>query len=157
MPIRLVLLSAPPEMHASASPRPITRIDSPIESRLDASAHVIVFDGPWQSWMIVTWQASMFGRYLSIQSGVRFFIPSPPQAPKSKDPSAARAVTSADASSFSSAAISPAPMWQPKRPGGIVTSPASCALVRRPASSIACIAAPTASSMSRAITLVALR
>jgi hypothetical protein len=155
--MRFVLLSAPPERHASASPRPITRIDSPIESRLLASPQVIVFDGPWQSWMIVTWQASMLGRYLSIQSGVRFAMPSVPQRPKSKVPSAPRAVARAPVSSFSSAAISPAPMWQPNRPGGMVTVPCSWALVRSPASRTASKAAPTASSMSRDMTLVALR
>ena len=151
------MLSAPPEMHASASPRPITRIDSPIERRLDASAQVMVLDGPWQSWMMVTWHASMLGRYLSIQSGVRFFMPSPPHTEMSNFPSAPRAVASAAVSSFSSAAIRPAPMWQPKRPGGMVTVPDSCALVWTLASSMACMAAPTASSVSRAMTLVALR
>mgnify|MGYP002653924470 CR=1 FL=1 len=38
---------------------------------------VIVFEGPCASWMIVTWHASMFGRYLSIHSGVRLSIPAP--------------------------------------------------------------------------------
>ena len=53
----------------------MTRIDSPIESVALDSAQVIVFDGPWQSWMIVTWHASMLGRYFSSQSGVRLPMP----------------------------------------------------------------------------------
>ena len=38
----------------------MTRSDSPMLSMADASPQVIVFDGPCASWMIVTWQASMF-------------------------------------------------------------------------------------------------
>jgi hypothetical protein len=39
---------------------------------------VIVFDGPFSSWMIVTWHASMFGRYFSSHSGVSWLLPSRP-------------------------------------------------------------------------------
>ena len=41
--------SAPPDKHASAAPRCMTRIDSPIERPLLASQQVIVLLGPWQS------------------------------------------------------------------------------------------------------------
>ena len=99
----------------------------------------------------------MLGRYLSIHSGVRFLMPSLPQRLMSNFPSAPRAEASAPVSSFSSAAISPAPMWQPKRPGGIVTDSCSCDLVMIFAWLIASVAAPTASSISRDMTLVALR
>ena len=43
-----------------------------------ASAQVIVLDGPLSPWMIVTWQASMLGRYFSSHSGVSWFMPSMP-------------------------------------------------------------------------------
>ena len=38
-------------------------------SKLEASASTIVLFGPRASWAIATWQAGMFGRYLSIHSG----------------------------------------------------------------------------------------
>ena len=159
MAIRFTLLSAPPLRHASAAPRPITRMLSPTDSSALASPQVMVFEGPWQSWQMVTWQASMLGRYFSIHSGVRFCMPVAPQAAMSKLPSGLRLVASAEVSSFSSAAIRPAPMWQPMRSTGMVVLPSagSCALVIRPAARTASYAAPTANSMSRAITLVALR
>ena len=74
----LSLVSAPPQKHASAALRWITRSDSPRLSAPDASAQVIVFDGPWASWMIVTWHASMLGRYFSSHSGVRCSMPDSP-------------------------------------------------------------------------------
>ena len=40
-----------------------------------ASPQVSVLLGPCASCTIVTWQASMLGRYLSSHSGVRFSIP----------------------------------------------------------------------------------
>ena len=45
-PIGLILNSAPPEMHASAAPRSMTRIDSPIDSSALVSEQVIVLLGP---------------------------------------------------------------------------------------------------------------
>ena len=40
---------APPQKEASASPRWMTRRDSPIERALEASLQVMVLEGPWES------------------------------------------------------------------------------------------------------------
>ncbi|MCE7973890.1 MAG: hypothetical protein DYG92_06105 [Leptolyngbya sp. PLA1] len=167
--------SAPPLKQRSASPRSITRRLSPSESSELASAHVMVLDGPSQPWMIVTWHASMFGRYLSIHSGGRLSMPPlgvksevatvpqcrnekpSPCAPPGSSPTA---VACAAASSRVSAEINPAPMWHPIRDAsyeGVRSGVSACDRVTSPASSTATLAAPTASSMSRAITFTALR
>ncbi len=59
----------PPTIITSAAPRWITRMPSAIANRLDASASTIVLFGPRASWAMATWQAGMFGRYLSIHRG----------------------------------------------------------------------------------------
>jgi hypothetical protein len=65
---------------------------------------------------------------------------------------------SARVNSFSSAQISPAPIWQPRRAGSYVgVSSGLTPFVTRPASATAVEAAATASSMSRHMTFVALR
>ena len=111
--------------------------------------------------MIVTWHASMFGRYFSSHSGVRFSIPVRPHTSRLTPPLSSRAVANAAAISSLSAVISPEPMWQPIRAAGnVVASVESSNKVPRvssPASSAASLAAPTASSTSRAITFTALR
>ena len=134
---------------------------SPIARWDEASAQVIVLLGPIRPWTIVTWQASMFGRYFSSHSGVSRCIPSPPAPPHLSRSSTAgspslRAVSSAAASSSRSQEISPAPMLHPNRAGSKSGSWASAALLI-PADRKASAAAITASSMSRAITLAALR
>ncbi len=76
-----------------------------------------------------------------------------------KVPVSSVAVTTARDISAVSAAMSPAPIWQPERVG-LVENPWSFSsepAVRSPASSAAILAAMTASSVSRAMTLVALR
>ncbi len=131
---------------------------SPSDSSALDSPQVIVFDGPWQSWMIVTWHASMLGRYFSSHSGVRLFMPAVPHAPRSTEPSAFVLVTRADVSSSMSAAMRPAPMCAPKRSGAIDTDVApSVPRVTRPALCTAMCAPATAISMSRAMTFVPLR
>lgn len=152
--------SAPPLKHASAAPRSMTRMDSPIERVPLASAHVIVFEGPLASWMMVTWQASMFGRYLRSQSGVRLFIPvSPHCSYENVWLSSPFELASASASSCASAAMRPAPIWQPTRVGSKVIgwSSVAVAFVTMFASAIVLWAAMTAISISRAMTLTALR
>ena len=136
----------------------MTRIDSPRDRALLASQQVMVLLGPWQSCTIVTWHASMLGRYFSSQSGVRFCMPLWPQWAISNAPFSPRLVMRAAPSSLASAAISPAPMWHPIRWGGIVGSASGfMALVVRPASRTPSAAAATASSTSRHMTFVALR
>ena len=157
-PIGLVLFSMPPEKHAVASPRSMIRTDSPSESSPLASEHVIVFEGPSQPWMMVTWHASMLGRYLRSHNGWRFPIPTSPHFSSEKSPLSSLAVTSALVSSSVSAAMKPAPMWHPTRLDGYVSAASSPASrVTSPASAAASEAATTASSVSRAMTLVALR
>jgi hypothetical protein len=69
-----------------------------------------------------------------------------------------RLVHSAADNSFTSAQMSPAPMWQPIRAGGIVGSAfGSRPVVIIPASATAAAAAPTANSMSRHMTFMPLR
>ena len=74
-------------------------------------------------------------------------------------PDPSTAVACARPSSPVSAAISPAPMWHPRRWPAISnpSSPSSLPRVRSPASSAASRAATTARSVSRHITFVALR
>ena len=115
--IGTTFVSAPPQIARSALPRWIVRNASPIARCELASAQVIVFDGPLSSWMIVTWHASMFGRYFSSQSGVSWLMPSRPQRWRSSlfGLSPARATLRAAVNSLRSTLISPAPMLQPKR------------------------------------------
>lgn len=111
----LILLSAPPQMHTSASPRATVRNASPMARWLEASPQVMVLDGAWASCTMVTWQASMLGRNFNSHSGVRLFMPSTPQAARLKRSGASAAVFRAAESSLRSAQTRPAPMLAPKR------------------------------------------
>ena len=67
----------------SARPRAMIRAASAIARLDEASASVIVFEGPWQSIRIEMWQASMLGRYFSSQIGSIIRIDSRPHIWKS--------------------------------------------------------------------------
>ena len=62
----------------SARPRAMIRAASAIARFDEASASVIVFEGPWQSIKIEIWHASMLGRYFSSQIGSIIRIDSRP-------------------------------------------------------------------------------
>jgi len=90
-------------------------------------------------------------------------VSSVPQFLVLKVPVSSVAVTTALDISAVSAAMSPAPIWHPVR-AGLILKPVSDSIsfsvepeVRSPASSAAILAAMTASSVSLAMTLVALR
>ena len=59
----------PPLIITSAWPRRMMDAASIMASRLDTSPWQIVLFGPRASWAMAMWQAIMFGRYMSIQSG----------------------------------------------------------------------------------------
>src|SRR5439155_1353089 len=83
---RLILLSAAPTSMKSAASRRRMRAASPRASRPATSLSVTELFGPWASRKIDVWQATMFGRYLSIQSGWTSRSPSAPHLPSSTMP-----------------------------------------------------------------------
>ena len=64
----------PPHSITAAWPRTIAWDASRKASKLETPPSTIELFGPRASMAMPMWQAAMLGRYLSIQSGNRFFI-----------------------------------------------------------------------------------
>ena len=135
-------LSAPPAKRISQSPRSMRRKPSPMACVPATHAVVIVLFGPWAFRAIETWAATMFGRYLRIQSGNRALAPFWLSRSTCKRPSSLHDSTRVGMISGRSIGTMPVPMTTPMRSGFSLASSSPLSRSARPA-------APTANRVGR--------